>query len=202
LLAAAATPLSTVIQPVHYTLDVTDLDEQHLERPIEGMVRIQPDLEPRVTAGTNTHYVLPTAKPKMYFNARDDHAVAEVWFTWEVVHDEKSPGQKSADTSNDRGEQHVWTMKSKKKLRASVQGDVVFDLLPLKLVKGDSLRVTFHARDYRGPQEGKPAATVEPILFLVTDVEGIFASMNENDKMVARELKMMTQRQLGIGDNP
>ncbi len=200
-MAAGPSPLASVVQPVRYVLDVTDFDQQHLEQPIEGMVRIQPDLEPRVLARTDTHYVLPTARPTIFFSARDDHALAEVWYAWEVVHGEKS-GRKSAEGAGDQGQRTVWTMPSKQKPPASVQDGLVLDLRPLKLVKGDALSVTFHVRNFRGPQKGKTGAAVEPLLFQVTDEEGIFAAMTENDKMVAHELKTMTQRELRIGETP
>jgi hypothetical protein len=75
------------------------------------------------------------------------------------------------------------------------------DLAPLGLSKGDQLKLTFEAIDYRGSLAGKSALS-EPLILHVTDERGVLAAMVEADERSARQLDAIIQRQLGIGESP
>ena len=77
-------------------------------------------------------------------------------------------------------------------------GVVSLDLSSLKLAKGDQLKVTVQAVDYRGPRPGQ-ASLSEPLVFHVTDLQGILQMVTESDRKSAEQLQIMIQRQLGIG---
>src|SRR5207253_1236936 len=79
---------------------------------------------------------------------------------------------------------------------ATLRGRHVLDLKPLGLAKGDTVRVTLEAIDYRGDRPGTPARS-EPIVFTVTDESGILAGLVEADEKSARQLDQIIQRQLG-----
>ena len=63
-----------------------------------------------------------------------------------------------------------------------------------KLVKGDQLRVTLEAIDYRGDMPGKPTRS-EPLLLNITDESGIMSALSETDLRAAHQMDLLIQRQ-------
>ncbi|MBC8869004.1 MAG: hypothetical protein H8E44_06275 [Planctomycetes bacterium] len=186
------TPLDAVVEPIRYTVQVTDEDDQHLLQPIEGVIRLQADFAPRIAAAAVTRLVLPTARPTIYYRAMDDHGLAAISIYHETVH---------PDGSVDEGETPVYQLPDDKAPERNLEAEYVFQLESLKLRKGDVVQVTMRARDFRGPREGR-VASAEAITLEVTDEPGILAGMMEADRHSARELKTMINRQLGVGDLP
>ena len=178
--------------PVRYAVQVTDVDGQRLERPIEGVIRIQADLPPRIAAGIVTQYVLPTARPTVYLQALDDYGLATVSMLCEIAHPDGQTEQRTID---------IYRLEPGKRPLGNIDMGYPFELAQLKLKKGDRLKVTLQAVDYRGQREGK-TATADPLVFQVTDEQGILAGMMEADRQSATQLKTMIQRQLGIGESP
>jgi hypothetical protein len=195
-LGPGPSPLDPVVQMVRYSLDVADEDDQKPERPIEGVVRIQADLPPRVTADTKTHAVLPAGKPTIRYSAIDEYAIGRVWLTYEITRG----GSQAKDAAAD-GRRELYEYRGADgPPQASVKDDQwEFGLAPLGLAKGDSVKVIVHAADYRGQRKGKEGAS-EALVFQVTDEPGIWAGMFEDWRKSARELKGMVQRELGIGE--
>ncbi|MGA2035685.1 MAG: hypothetical protein ABSG68_25840 [Thermoguttaceae bacterium] len=194
------TPLDVVLRPVRYAVQVVDREAQQLERPLEGMVRVLADLPPRIVARTYTPLVLPTTgEPVIVYGAVDDHALARIWLSYEVV---RGNGRTAAGPEN--GEMEIYRLPSGKIPVRIMDGEYPFRLRDLKefhLEKGDSVKVTLLAMDYRGSREGKSTAA-EPLVFQVTDELGLKMSLQEGDKQTAQQLKTMIQRQLGIGGSP
>jgi len=186
------TPLDAVVDPIRYTVQVTDEDEQQLLQPIEGVIRLQADFAPRIAAAAITRLVLPTARPTIYFRAMDDHGLAAITIYHETVH---------PDGSVDEGETSVYELPETATPERNIEAEYVFQLTPLDLRKGDVVQVTMRARDFRGPRDGR-VASAEAITLEVTDEQGILAGMMEADRHSARELKTMINRQLGVGDLP
>ena len=199
ILAEEESPLGCVVQPLRFSLQVTDVDDQQMERPIEGVVRIQPDLPPRVAAATRTPHVLPTAHPTIYLRATDDLALGRIWLACEITHGDPARGDASQGDAR-TAEVTVYQLAADAKPQRNIENDYAFDLTPLKMTKGDTLKVTVWAKDFRGSREGK-SASAEPLTYHVTDEQGILATMSESDRHSARELKTMIQRQLGIGES-
>ena len=191
-------PLGAVTQLTRYTIQVVDVDGQQLERPKEGLIRIQADGPPRIVAQTVTRYVLPTGQPTVYFGAHDDYGIGKVTVTREITHGDVA----------EEDELTVYELPSTERPLKTIQQGVVLDFKALKnpkgeprLVKGDTVKITLRATDFRGKQPGK-MALAEPLVFQVTDEQGILAGMIEHDQRSAEQLKVMIQRQLGIGDSP
>ncbi|MEE8452435.1 MAG: hypothetical protein V3R99_10995 [Thermoguttaceae bacterium] len=209
----AATWLSPVLGRVEFLVDVTDTDDQGLEKPIAGMVRIRPDLPPRLAAAIVTPFVLPDAIPSVTFRATDDYGVAGVSLLCEVIHEDGLPdpqreiaiypaprpvGEAGQDGSpgdrlplRDTGPSRRFTL----------------DLTAMDLKKGDRIKVTPKAVDFRGDPSrgGRPgkSALGDSFVFQVTDQQGILREMIiEQDQHSAVQLDAMIQRQLGIGDSP
>jgi hypothetical protein len=80
-----------------------------------------------------------------------------------------------------------------------IRGRHVFDLKSLGLAKGDEVRVTLEAVDFRGDQPGSSARS-DIIVLTVTDESGVLAGLVEADEKSARQLDQIIQRQLGIGE--
>jgi hypothetical protein len=194
------TPLEAVVQPVRCLIQVTDMLDQQLERPMECVIRILADLPPRVRAATNTPYVLPTGAPSIYFGAIDDHALARIWLTYEISRGQEQ-GESAAGPS---GELDVYRLARGEPPRRIVEGTFTFDVgklherTKIRLEKGDIVKVTLAAMDYRGGREGR-STSADPLIFQVTDEQGLKMSLLEADQQSARDLKTMIQQQLGIG---
>lgn len=192
LLDAHDSPLAAVVAETQFSCDLTDEDDMHLEQPVQGLVRLQPDQPPHVAAEIVTPYVLPTAKPTVYYRALDDFGLARISIVCQVTH---------ADGTVADDEVPVYHLESEKALRRDIEARYPLELARLKLVKGDELKITVKAVDYRGPREGQ-ATLSEPRVFHVTDQQGILAIMMESDHKSAEQLQAMIQRQLGIGGGP
>jgi hypothetical protein len=189
ILDSSDTPLAAVLQPLSYQIQVIDRDGLQLEQPIEGAIRIEPDLPPRVAAAIVTPHVLPTAKPAIHYRALDDFGLGRISLVRKVIH---------ANGTTTPDEVEIYKVASEKELQRDREAAYELDLAPLKLVKGDKLEIRVKAVDYRGPRPGQEALS-EPLVFQVTDQQGILAMMLESDRLSAEQLKTMIQRQLGIG---
>jgi hypothetical protein len=191
---------------------VTDVDGLSLERPIEGVIRIKTDYPP--TAAITrlvTRFVLPKAAPRMSYRATDDYGLSKVCVLAEVTH---------ADGRTETLEPVLLaSLKRGQTPKRLLQDDVRIDLaelrlaageagvspqaaVPVKLVKGDQVKLTLEAVDYRGPlREGK-ASQSDPVVLQVTDEEGIYQAMSETDRETARQYETMIERQLEVGGGP
>lgn len=194
ILAGPESPLAAVTEATRYAVQVTDEEGQQLDAPIEGVIRIQADAAPRIAGGVVTKLVLPTARPTIYFKAIDDYGLARISLLCEAV-------RTSGETEH--REIEVFVLKEGAKAPRTVEPESGF-VLPVSVFdveKGDTLKVTLKAVDYRGPRPGREGFA-DPLMFQVTDEQGILANMMEADRQSARQLKTMIQRQLGIGDSP
>ncbi|MDB5384852.1 MAG: hypothetical protein JWM11_498 [Planctomycetaceae bacterium] len=184
------TPFTRIMAPVRYEIQVKDVDGLALEQPIIGFIRIKGDRPPRIIAGVISKRVLPEAKPRISFGATDDYGLAKIRVIQEVTHE---------DGTTKRIESDVETIAPDQQPQTVYKGRFAADLKKMKLVKGDQLKLTLEAIDYRGGQPGK-AATSEPLVLDVTDVQGFLAGMAETDEQSARRLDVIIQKQLGIGE--
>ena len=185
--AEVRTPLRTVLKQVQYAIDVTDVDGLHLEQPIRGVIRLRADRPPRVAVSAVTQYVLPTAKPTISYEATDDYGLARLSVVRQVVRKDGGP-QPEKENRLPKGKRPV----------TAKRGRYPLDLAPLKLGKGDQLKIAVRAVDYRYPRQGK-STTSEPVVFQVTDEQGILAVMAESDKQSDRRLETMIQGQIEVG---
>ena len=187
----AGTPLAAVAEPVRYAIQVTDVDGLSLERPIEGVIRVKIDRPPEVTASALTTLVLPTARPTISYTATDDYGIGEVTVLAEVIHSDGTAGEKT--------QLRLYALPPGSPPRKNIQDRQRVALAPLKAVKGDQVKVTARAVDDRGGAAGK-AATSEPLMFQVTDEQGIYAAMAEADRESAKRLQTMIDNQMDVGE--
>lgn len=189
-LEPSGTPLAEVAEPVRYAIQVTDSDGLSLEGPIEGVIRVKPDRPPEVALSALTTLVLPTARPTIALTASDDFGLAEIVAVAEVIHPDGTPGETL--------EHKLYALPKEGPLKKNVEDRHRLALAPLKAAKGDQVRVTLKATDYRGDRPGK-SATSEPLVFQVTDEQGIYAAMADADRESARRLQTMIEDQIDVG---
>ncbi|MBL8826807.1 MAG: hypothetical protein JNM18_07450 [Planctomycetaceae bacterium] len=187
-LSSDNTPLANVREGLRYTLDVVDVDGLTLPEPLDGLLRIKTDRPPRVTAAIVTQHVLPTGKPRIVYGAVDDFGVAGLRLLYQVSRESGAVVEESHELPLDG-------------IKPLVQGRYSFDLAPLQLNKGDQVRITLEARDHRGDNPGKVAVS-DSLVLTVTDERGVLAAMTETDERTARQMDLIIQRQLGLGEGP
>jgi len=185
------TELAVVSETIRYQIQATDLDGIQLETPIYGSIRIQTDQPPRLAISARTRNVVATAKPPIIWSASDDFGLSRIIARIQVAH---------ADGEVSETEVEVAASLKGKARQTSIRGTYPLDLSAMKLVKGDELKVTFAAYDYRGNAE--PAVSYsEPIQLQLTDRQGILSGLLETDEESARQLDAIIRRELGIGDS-
>jgi hypothetical protein len=90
--------------------------------------------------------------------------------------------------------------------RLPVQGKFALSLSPLKLVKGDQIKITLEVTDYRGENDaGQPVGVVyrsDPLVLEISDESGVLAAISEADQRSEERLTDIIKRQLGIGESP
>jgi len=189
-LPAKGTPFASVLQPLRFEIQVEDDDGLKLLVPLEGLIRLEADRRPRVSALVRTEFVLPGARPKLQFGARDDFGLAALKVHRKVIRQSGDPVEDIVDIPRP-AQSEAWP-----KLW---EGQFTLDLNALKLEKGDQVKISLEAVDYRGENPGQ-AALSDPWTLQVTDERGVLAAMAEQDERSARQLDEIIRRQLGIGD--
>jgi hypothetical protein len=189
---ATDSPLAAVLAPLKFELQVADRDELPLEQPLQCTVQILPDQPPRVAVASLTPAILPTARPSLIYRASDDYGLKRLWLVRQVT---RADGTTAAD------EVEIYHAPDEKHLSRALGDRTTMDLDALRLVKGDKLKVSLRAEDFRGPRPGQQTLS-EPVVFQVTDEQGILTLMMEWDRKAAAQLQEMIQRQLDLGGSP
>ena len=189
-LNVAGTEFQNVSETLRYQIQATDAQGLQLENPIHGTIRLRTDQPPRLAISARTRAVVATAQPPITWSASDDFCLSRIFARIHVAraYGEISETEVEVASNSDSG-----------KPQTSLRGTHPLDLSSLKLVKGDELKVTFAAYDYRGDAE--PAISYsEPIQLQLTDRQGILSGLLETDEESARQLDAIIRRELGIGD--
>ena len=79
------------------------------------------------------------------------------------------------------------------------RGRYPIDMAALGLSKGDQVKLTIEAVDYRGETTGKSAFS-EPVVLDISDEAGVLAAIAEADENSEARLTEVIKEQLGIGD--
>lgn len=219
---AETTPLANVTGPLRFEIQVTDHDHLQLETPLRGYIRLKADRPPRIT-GTLVHRaVLPSARPEIEIRASDDYGLSGVAVRVEVTRGPRRLAEEVSEGSSKasfdvvsrlplRGNK---TPKEAEQREASpikypLRGDAlplvgayVLDMSALKVEKGDEIRITLEATDYRGDNLPGTASESEPLVLTITDESGILAAVSEGDRRSQEQIDDLIRRQLGIGEAP
>lgn len=190
-LDVANTEFAEVSETIRYQIQATDHEGLQLENPIHGTIRLRTDQPPRLAISARTRNVVATAQPPIIWSASDDFGLSRVIARIQVAR---------ADGEVSETEVEVAASPTENARQTSLRGTYPLDLSAMKLVKGDELKVTFAAYDYRGDAE--PAVSYsEPIQLQLTDRQGILSGLLETDEESARQLDAIIRRELGIGDS-
>jgi len=217
-------PLARIREELRYEVQVLDADGLSLETPIRGTIRIRPDLPPTSLAEVVHRVVLPTAAPVIAYRASDDYGLSRLVLVAEIERqtarspaagpaeanaaDETSPLVPTSATAVP-AETHRFNMLTVNEPLAADRlphtGQYALALAPLKLAKGDRLKLTLEATDYRGENEqGEPAGVAqsgEPLILEISDESGVLAAIAGADPRSEEQLNEIIKRQLGIGED-
>ena len=185
------TAFARVSETVRYQIQARDEEGLELESPIHGTIRLRTDQPPRLAISARTRKVVATAQPPITWSASDDYGLSRVIARIQIAR---------ADGDVSESEVEVAAKPESETAPTSLRGTYPLDLSSLKLVKGDELKVTFAAYDYRGGAEPVISYS-EPIQLQLTDRQGILSGLLETDEESARQLDAIIRRELGIGDS-
>ena len=215
----ADSPLKNIREEVRYDIQVVDADGLSLETPIRGNIRIRPDRPPTASAEVVHRVVLATAEPVIEYRATDDYGLSEIALTVEI---ERFDPDRAAGEAVDLGQGIVPTAQEvaaeRHRYPLTEQGHVVLAdrlplvarhslaLSPLKLAKGDRVKVAVEVTDYRGENEqNEPVGTSyssDALVLEISDESGVLAAISEADQRSEERLTDIIKRQLGIGETP
>lgn len=190
------TELESISQPLKYRIEATDTGGLELESPIHGSIRLRSDQAPRMAISTRTRKFIPTGKPPIKWSASDDFGLSKVMATVQVARADGTSEEKEIEIAAPSLTKNALT----KNVPMNLEGTYRLDLEVFKLVKGDELKLTFRAFDYRGGSEPRESFS-EPIVLQVTDRQGIVSGLLETDEESAKQLDAIIRRELGIGES-
>lgn len=211
-------PLANIRSEVRYEIHAIDADDLSLESPIRGSIRIRPDRPPSGSAEVVHKVVLPTAEPVIEYRATDDYGLSKIALVAEI---ERFSPATASGTAIDLGQGVV---ASAEEIPAEIQrfellaaGPVLGDRLPmtsryglalspLKLAKGDRVKLTLEVTDYRGENDSGQAVgqshASDPLILEISDESGVLAAISQADERSEQRLTDIIKRQLGIGETP
>jgi hypothetical protein len=214
-------PLNDIHREVRYEIQVVDLDGLSLDAPTRGTIRIRPDEPPTAVADVLHKVVLPTAEPVIRYRAADDYGISKIALLVAVERNaaraatasgtyETADGSNVAPAAAAPSELHRFELLTGNEPvvgdRLPIAGSFPLSLSPLKLAKGDSLKLTLEVTDYRGENtQGQPigqAALSDSLVLQVSDESGVLGAIAEGDQKSEQQLTEIIKRQLGIGDQP
>jgi hypothetical protein len=156
-------PLARVMAPVRYQVQVVDEDGLDLEHPIEGFIRIRADQKPRITADVVTRAVLPTAEPAIEYRVSDDYGIGKLLVHVQAIpQEEDETRSESTDSTAESLEPPPSQVLPLKDLTQPIAREFMplkdtyrLNLATLRVKKGDQVKVTLEAVDYRGNAPGQ-----------------------------------------------
>lgn len=222
-LPAEKSPLANIRQEVRYEIHVTDTDGLALDAPIRGTIRIRPDRPPTGSAEVVHKVVLPTAEPVIEYKATDDYGLSKIALVAEI---ERFHAPADAAEAVDLGQIDLGqgVVAAAEEVPAEIhrielmQGKVLLadklplsarhaiSLSPMKLAKGDRVKLTLEVTDYRGENAagevvGQKHAS-DALILEISDESGVLAAISAADERSEQRLTDIIKRQLGIGETP
>jgi hypothetical protein len=198
---AGSTLLARVVDPVRFSIQATDEDGLQPRSKTEGEILVRPDRAPEVAAASIHRRVLPTAQPQMVLHVDDDFGIGQLRLQLLIERD-AADGERQT-VAGPATETHWIELDQLAYPLAKNQlpwtSPYAVDLRPWALRKGDRVKVTLHATDYRGPRTGA-SATSQPLYWDISDEAGVLSAILEADVRTQQELEEMIARQLGLGE--
>jgi hypothetical protein len=220
-LLPAGSALAQIREEIRYEAQVIDADDLSLETPIRGTIRIRPDQPPTGVAEVVHKVVLPTAAPVVAYRATDDYGISGLAVVVDIergVSSANPPALTEESAANGAAEpapavvteSHRFAIPAIEQPVVSaglpMAGSHALGLSPLKLAKGDRIKLTLEVTDYRGENdEGRPTGKsqlCDPVVLEISDESGVLAAISQPDQRSAEQLTEIIKRQLGIGEQP
>ncbi len=212
--------IKQLAREVRYELQVRDVDGLGLETPIRGVLRMLPDKPASGSLAVIHKVVLPTATPSIHYRASDDYGIDNLTLVVDVertrgdqpateaVASEISPAVPAAPVPAPMLESHRFKILGPGNPALSDQlpltGTYPLALAPLKLAKGDRIKLKLEVRDHRGKNEQQQSlgqqTTSDSLALEIADENGVLAAISEADKRSEQQLNEIIQRQLGSGE--
>jgi hypothetical protein len=208
-------PFNPVTAEVRYEIQVTDIDGLHLEAPLAGVIRIQPDRPPSGAAMTVSRVVLPRAAPELHNRVLDDYGISQVQVKIAIeraaitattvtspfeTSQSSVPGVKQ-ETETVTRVLHPATDPLLLPDRLPFKAEQALELSSLNLVKGDRLKLTMEITDFRGNSAGQ-TYLADPLVLEVSDESGVLAAISEADPKLGEGFTDVINKQTGSGDSP
>lgn len=187
-LDVTGTPFESIDGPLQYRLQATDRQGLSLENPLHGTVRLRADQSPRVSLSARTRRVIPTAQLPLTWSASDDFGLSRVTAQIQVLR----PDGEVTETE-------IPILQADDPAVRSLRDTFRLDMAALQVTRGDEVRVTLTATDFRGDAEPQQSFS-ESVLLHVTDRQGILSGLLETDEDSAQQLDAIIRRELGIGE--
>ena len=187
-----ASPLGRVTEMVRFEVNVRDIHGLTPENPVRGTVHVSADLPPRVALMAYSRRVLPTATPRLEYQAVDDYALDHLVLHVAVMDADGS----QIDTSK--------TTVSLGKARSTYdRGSYRLALGGKGLRKGYQVLVAIEAVDYRGEEGGKAiegkSRRSEKWIFEVSDQQGVLEGMKLLTEQMDKKLDEVIRAQVEAG---
>lgn len=201
---AGPTPFQGVAEEFSFEVHVRDVDGLQPESPIRGFVRLRSDRPPTATMELVHRVVLPTARPVVSFRVTDDFGISQLLLHLSVQR-QHNDAVASADTTpeptaaEDRSQEISLEAEWLPADQLPFHGQYPIDMAALGLSKGDQVKLTIEAVDYRGETPGK-ATLSEAVVLDISDEAGVLAAIAEADENSEERLTEVIKEQLGIGD--
>jgi hypothetical protein len=211
-------PLTNIRSETRYEIQASDLDGLSLDSPIRGSIRIRPDRPPSGSAEVVHKVVLPTAEPVIEYRAADDYGLSKIVLVAEI---ERFAPASATGPTIDLGqgvvasaeeipvEIHRFDLLATEPIlgdRLPVANRYGLSLSPLKLAKGDRVKLTLEVTDYRGENEAGLAVgqshVSDALVLEISDESGVLAAISQADERSEQRLTDIIKRQLGIGETP
>jgi hypothetical protein len=214
-LTTAGTPFARVRSEIRFEAQVTDEDGLHLDAPARGYVRIKADRPPTCLADIVHRVVLPTAKPSIEYRVNDDYGISQLLLHLHIERGQNE-GASSSTTSTEDERQTLSLLPGTKPISADglpLNGKYVLELSKLQvavggktrpagLVKGDRVKLTLEAVDFRGDDAPGESYMSDPLVLEISDEAGVLAAISEADQRSEQRLTDIIKEQLGIGESP
>lgn len=212
-LPVEGTPFARIAEPVAFQLQVVDEDNLGLELPLRGSIRLKDDRRPQISAEIKHRVVVSNASPVIKVRLRDDFGISKVQMDLKIVRTSKGgmeqdhvvpiPELLVAPPDSETGEKGTSPVPLRLPYAANqlpIAGAIVLPLATYQLDKGDQVRISLEATDFRGNLPGEKS-TSEQLVLEVTDVSGVLADTAKRDEQAIKDLTDILNLQSGNGES-
>lgn len=180
-------PFANVRHEEGFEIHAVDIDGIAVTPPLAGQIHLHLDRAPRVTSSAVSQRVVPSANPQIIFDADDDFGLKRIRHQIEisrVAGDQERHTQEWKEFSDDQPKPK------------EIHEVFRLDIAAFRLKQGDELKLVIEALDDRGDLEPNVGRS-DPMIFKVTDRNGVLAEVNDADRNSLQQLEAILQHGTG-----